>query len=170
MIKTGNAIFITLLTLIIGGCHNHEALTIEPISKEFNTRFLTGEGLDSHFFSTKDVMQYYQISNFNNLPSKDLLFKIDDFVKSHYQLIKMDSLDKLTLLFYKKRLFVDYSDHLYESARDNETRTLEGYSNDLSAWIEFTRLKEDRKKIMRQQEIYMNNGKQLSRSDTLILK
>lgn len=147
MLKTFAGALFALLCLAMLSCNRHSALTIEPISKEFNERFLTGEMLDSSVFSTKDVMQYYQVSNFGDLSPKDLLAKLSGFTSSRYDLKKMDMVNQLTVLFYRKRMFVDYSDHLYESARGNENRTLEGYSNDLMAYITYERLKTDRRKV-----------------------
>ena len=144
------------ISLILGfnSCGDNTNLVIEPISVEFNGRFLTGEGLDTHYFSTTDVMQYYQISGFEDIPSKELLAKLSNFVDTHYPLSKMTGVNELTVLFYQKRMFVDYSDHLFESARENENRRLEGYSDDLVAFIGFERSKKDRTKVTLRKVIY----------------
>jgi hypothetical protein len=168
MLKTFAGTVFALLCLSMLSCNRHAALTIEPISKEFNERFLTGEMLDSSYFSTKDVMQYYQVSNFGALSPENLLAKLSWFTSSRYDLKKMDTVNNLTLFFYRKRMFVDYSDHLYESARDNENRTLEGYSNDLIAYITYERLKTDRRRVKVHKYLFTTNDyKPLGQTDTI---
>jgi hypothetical protein len=168
MLKTFAGTVFALLCLAMLSCNRHAALIIEPISKDFNERFLTGEMLEPSYFSTKDVMQYYQVSNFDALSPRDLLAKLSGFTSSRYDLKKMDTVNDLTVLFYRKRIFVDYSDHLYESARDNENRTLEGYSNDLMAYITYERLKTDRRKIIVDRYLYpTDDDKPVEQTDTI---
>jgi hypothetical protein len=74
----------------------------------------------------------------------------------------------LTVLFYRKRMFVDYSDHLYESARDNESRTPEGYSNDLIVYITYERLKTGRKKVKVNKYLFpTDDDKPVRQTDTI---
>jgi hypothetical protein len=76
----------SLTVLAMLSCNGHAAFTIEFISKEFNERFLTGEMLEPSYFSTKDVMQYYQVSNFSALLPKDQLAKLSVFTNFRYDL------------------------------------------------------------------------------------
>ena len=168
MLKTFAGTVFALLCLAMLSCNRHSALTIEPINKEFNERFLTGEMLDSSYFTTKDVIQYYQVANFGDLSPKDLLAKLSGFTSSRYDLKKMDTVNQLTVFFYRKRMFVDYSDHLYESARDNENRTLEGYSDDLMAYITYERLKTERKKVKVHKYLFpTDDHKPVGQTDTI---
>ncbi|WP_345954435.1 hypothetical protein [Mucilaginibacter sp. PAMB04168] len=168
ILKTFAGTIFALLGFATLSCNRHAALKIEPISIEFNERFLTGERLDTNYFSTRDVMQYYQVSNYGNQSSKNLLAKLSTYTSSRYHFKNMDTVNNLTLLFYKKRMFVDYSDHLYESARDNDNRTLEGYSNDLIARITYERLKKNRQKIVVTKYLYpIDDNKPLGQTDTL---
>lgn len=168
MLKTFAGTILALLCLVMLSCNRYSALTIEPISKEFNERFLTGEMLEPSYFSTKDVMQYYQVYNFGDLSPKDLLAKLSGFTSSRYDLNKMDTVNNLTVLFYRKRMFVDYSDHLYESARDNDNRTLESYSNDLMAHISYERLKTDRRKVKIHKYLFpTDDDKPVEQTDTI---
>lgn len=170
MLKTYAGTVFALLCLAILSCNRHSALTIEPISKEFNERFLTGEMMDRSYFSSKDVVQYYQVSNLGALSPKNLLAKLSGFTSSRYDLKKMDTVNNLTVLFYRKRMFVDYSDHLYESARDNDNRTLEGYSNDLMAYITYERLKTDRSKVKVHKYLFSTDDhKPVGQTDTITL-
>lgn len=168
MLKIFAVTVVALLCLAMLSCNRHAALTIEPISKEFNEHFLTGEMMDPGYFSTKDVMQYYQVSNFDALSPKDLLAKLSGFTSSQYDLSRMDTVNNLTVLFYRKRMFVDYSDHLYESARDNDNRTLEGYSNDLMAHISYERLKTDRRRVIVHRFLFpTDDDKPVGQTDTI---
>ena len=168
MLKTFAGTVFALLSLYMLSCNRHAALTIEPISKEFNERFLTGEMMEPGYFSTKDVVQYYQVSNFGALSPKNLLAKLSGFTSSRYDLKKMDTVDNLTVFFYRKRMFVDYSDHLYESARDNDNRTLEGYSNDLMAYFTYERLKTDRRQVKVHKYLFSTDDhKSIERTDTI---
>lgn len=160
------------LIILLCSCSNNKILLIEPISQEYNQRFITLQGLDTSMFSNKDVVQYYQISDYKSLPGDTILAKLGAFANIHYKLnnTDLDSVNALNIFFYKKRLFVDYSKNLYTSARDNENRTLEGYSDDLLAWISYQRLKENRQKIICNMYLFASKEYQLLElRDTLSL-
>jgi hypothetical protein len=164
------ALTLTALIMLFCSCSNHDNVLIEPISAEYNERFLTLQGLDQSMFSEKDVVQYYQVSNFKGLSRDTVLARLGAFASIHYKFNKMDSVNTLDIFFYRKRLFVDYSKNLYVSARDNDNRTLEGYSDDLLAWISYERLKSNRLKIIR--SMYLHSDKEhrlLELRDTLSL-
>jgi hypothetical protein len=166
------ALTLTALIMLFCSCSNHDNVLIEPISAEYNERFLTLQGLDQSMFSKKDVVQYYQVSNFRGLPRDTVLARLGAFTNLHYKFsnIDMDSVYTLNIFFYRKRLSANYSKNLYESARDNDNRTLEGYSGDLMAWISYERLKSNRLKIIR--SLYLHSDKEhklLELRDTLSL-
>ncbi|MFD1256935.1 hypothetical protein ACFQ3S_09015 [Mucilaginibacter terrae] len=142
-------------------------MVVEPISKEFNDEYLTGKGLDTNFFNPTDVMQYYQVSNYGGLTADQIFARLHDFSIASYPPRKLTHIQQLTILFYKQKLFVDYRDHLYESARDNDTRRLSDYHDDLLASISFERLKDDPRKMSLQKILY-NKGKfQKEMNDTI---
>lgn len=171
MNKIYAGIFLISLAFLGYSCNNHAPLLVEPISQEYNDSFLTGKGLDARYFSTKDVVQYYQVSNFSSLPPHVVLAKLGDFAKAHYPLNRIDSIKNLSLFFYEKKLFTDYSKQVYESARDNENRTLEGYADDLIAWIIYERLKNDNFKVVRSRYfISHHNQKPVELRDTFTLR
>jgi hypothetical protein len=159
---------ISLLTLIYS-CRQNNELVVQPISEEFNNEFLTGK-LDKHYFSTRDVMQYYQVSNFSGLPDQQIFAKLDSFALSTFPLAKLNHLQMLTLLFYEKKMFIDYRDHLYESAQDNDTRRLEGYSDELLATITFERLKEDPKRMSFHRVLYNKDKLRIKATDTILVR
>jgi len=161
-------IFIASLTAVISSCGNPAPLTVEPISAELNQKFLTGKGLDRHYFGTRDVVQYYQVSNFSNLPAAAVLNKLNNFVNTHYRFGKTDSLQNLTVLFYRKQLLVNYSKLVYASARDNEYRTLDGQTGNLVARIQYTLLT-GKRQVARRMLFYTNGVKQLAQADTISL-
>ena len=158
--------------MLYSSCDNKQEFSIKPISQEYNERFLTGKGLDARYFSTKDVVQYYQVSDFNSLSPPSLLTKLGAFVDVRYRAKMRDSVKNLNVLFYRKKWFAGYSKHLYESARDNEPRTLEGYSDDLVAWITYERLKGNDKKLIRIRYYFSpaKGLKPLEQRDTVVLK
>lgn len=162
------ASFITLYC----SCSKNGELSVEPISQEYNEQFLTGKGLDTRFFSTKDVVQYYQVSDFNSSSPSIVLAKLGAFADVRYRARLRNNIKNLNVLFYQKKWFAGYSKHLYESARDNENRALEGYSDDLVAWITYEKLKGDDKKLVRTRSYFFhaNGGKPSEQRDTVALK
>lgn len=164
-----SSLAISLLTLICA-CKRNTKLVVEPISEEYNHDFLTGESLDTNFFNTQDVMQYYEVSKYEGLSDKQLLTQLNNFATATYTLRELDRLQQLNLLFYKKSIFINYNDHLYESARDNEFRRLEEYSNNLLATITFERMKENPKRMLFNTVIYDKNKIQIDVTDTIILR
>lgn len=171
--KTLNIILSAALVIMLySGCDNNAELSIKPISQEYNEQFLTGKGLDPRYFSTNDVVQYYQVSDFDNLSPSNMLTKLGAFVDVRYRASMKDSVKNLNVLFYRQKWLAGYSKHLYESARDNETRTLEGYSDDLVAWVTYERLKGDDKKLIRTRSYFFSAKglKPLEQRDTVVLK
>lgn len=159
---------ILLAACLICGCSKTEL--VEPISQEYNARFLTGKGLDPRYFSTKDVVQYYQVSGFEGLSSNTIFAKLDTFVNAHYKAGLTDSIESLNILFYRKKWLAGYNKLLYESARDNENRTLTGHSDDLVAWITYERLKGEPVKLIRSRSYFAQGKPPLEQRDTVILK
>ncbi|MGY4385183.1 hypothetical protein ACVW0P_002268 [Mucilaginibacter sp. UYNi724] len=160
---------IALLSLIYS-CNPKAGLVIQPIDEEFNHEYITGKGLNTKFFSTNDVMQYYQISNYDDLADNELLTKLDSFATSSFSTRSIDHIQNLTYLFYEKKMFVNYRDHLYESAREEENRHLIDYNDELLATIIFERIKEDPKKMSVRKLLYTKNGLKLKTTDTIIVR
>lgn len=140
---------------------------VQPISEEFNNEYLTGKGLDTNYFSTSDVVQYYHVSNFDGLQANQLLANLHAFSIASFPPGKLAHIKKLSLLFYKKKLFVNYNDHLYESARDNDSRRLLGYNDELLACISFERIKDASQKMSLKQILYCKGKLQNKVIDTI---
>ena len=152
--KTITICLAVALLILFYSCNHQKEIAIEPINEEFNTEYLTGKGLDTNYFNTTDVMQYYQVSNFSSLNADQILARLHDFSMANYPPGKITDIQTLSLLFYKKKLLVDYRDHLYESARDNDTRRLYDYSDELLASVSFERIKNDPRKMSLKKIIY----------------
>ncbi|RZL16450.1 MAG: hypothetical protein EOO89_11500 [Pedobacter sp.] len=152
--RTINTCLAISLLILCYSCTHPKEIAVEPINEEFNNEYLTGKGLDTNFFNTTDVMQYYQVSNHDGLNADQILSNLHDFSMASYPPAKLVHIQQLTILFYKKKLFVDYRDHLYESARDNDTRRLYDYGDELLASISFERIKNDPKKMSLKEFLY----------------
>ena len=68
--KQNISFFFLLIIINFYSCNNNKDMIIDPIDSEFNKQLLTGEGLDPNLFNTKDILQYYQVSNYNDLLKK----------------------------------------------------------------------------------------------------
>ncbi|MHA4896280.1 hypothetical protein ACXZ1K_16120 [Pedobacter sp. PWIIR3] len=156
------------LLIVMYSCRQQIDLAIEPINEEFNHKYLNG-GLDTNFFNTIDVTQYYQVANYGDLTDKQILTELDSFAMASFPAGKFPDIQELTLLFYKKKMFVDYNDHLYESARENENRRLEGHSDNLLAAITFKRVKENPKKMSFHSIVY-NDKDHITENDTILVQ
>jgi hypothetical protein len=142
-------------------------MIIESIDKEFNEQLLTGKGLDSNLFSTKELLQYYQISNFSHLSQNDFQLKLNEFVSKNY---KLNNFSNFTILFYKKESFVNYSDYVYEAARDNQNGSIEEYKSNLIAKIVIVKVIDDQEKVVRYTTLYDNDLVVFEKIDKISLK
>ncbi len=157
------------LLILFYSCNRQKEMVVEPISKEFNDEYLTGKGLDTYFFNNTDVMQYYQMANSGGLTADQIIARLHDFSMASYPPSKLTHIKTLCLLFYKKKLFVDYRDHLYESARDNDTRRLYDYGDELLASVSFERIKNDPKKMSLKKILYEEGKFKKDVIDTILV-
>jgi hypothetical protein len=158
---------ITVLWLV--SCHQKNELLIQPIDKSFNQALLTGKGLDKRLYSTKEVMQYYQVSNYADLPGDRLLSALDSFALASFSPAKINHVQQVTVLFYPKNLLVDYQDQLYVSARENDNGRLIGYDKDLLASVSYEKIKENARKMLVRRLLYQQNKLWLKTTDTIIV-
>lgn len=145
-------------------------MTIEPIDKEFNQRLLDAEHLDDRLYSTKDLLQYYEVSGFENLKPEGIQKEIDSFITANYKLENVVIPNQLTFLFYKKELMTDYGKYVYEAARETETGLLPDYNNNLLSRVQFSKVPGNNNKIVRARMVYDNNIKLLVLHDTIDVK
>lgn len=158
-----------LITLLAGllGCKTNDTLTIEPIDKEFNEQLLTGERLNDQLFSTKEKLQYYQIDNFKHLKSNELLSKLHMYVAQNYKAPRID-FETLTVFFYKKDNFANYSDLLYEAAQD-PIGSIDAYKHNLVVKTILTKQKDVDQIIHK--SIFYDKGQLIhTQSDTISTK
>ncbi|MCZ4222910.1 hypothetical protein [Pedobacter rhodius] len=143
---------------------------MQPISDEFNRQYISGKGLDTNYFNPNDVMQYYQVSNYEDLADNQILSELEVFATTRFPSYKLQQLRKLTLLFYKKKMFIDYQDHLYESARENDNRRLEGHAKELLASITLERTNKNSKNMSRKSVLYDNGKFKMKLIDTIFVR
>ena len=161
---------VILLIGTVFGCAKTSTMTIEPIDKELNGRLLTGKNLDTRLFSTKDLLQYYEVSDFSGLNPAAIQEKIDSFIKAKYKSTDLSHANQITFLFYKKDLFTDYGKYVYEAARDTEAGFLSDYPDKLVSQVEFLKIKGDANKVLRRRTVYQKEEILLSKEDTLNIK
>ena len=112
-------------------CHNKN-LSIEPIDKRFND-------------AEEWQFQYYQISNYKNLSDKDLLNKLEYFVKNKYPLKKYAD-KELHIYFYKKSIFANYKKCLDEMTVENvEFGGIDEYRGNLIAAFFYWKIDDNKK-------------------------
>lgn len=150
-------------------CNNNKYMIIDPIDLEFNKQLLTAKGLDPNLFNPKEILQYYQISNYSDLSKKELELKFDEFIIQNYKFEDIRSTTDFSILFYKKKTMVNYSRYLYEAARDNQNGSITEFKENLVAKIKLTNLKENKeKKIVRKLICYYNDLVVINKEDTIL--
>lgn len=154
---------------VFSSCKKTNKVEIIPIDKELNEKFLNGKGLDTNYFNTDHVLQYYEVvpgaSN-----EKQLLAKLNKFVQNRYLGQASRVPETLNIFFYETSFLTDYSKDLYRVARDSEYGALEKHTDELMAQYSFERIGEHPNKIMRNTFFYYHVKKPLQLSDTLSLK
>lgn len=171
MIRTKQLFISLLLVIALQSCQRHASLVIEPISEENNEALLTGKNLDLRLYSIKNTFQYYQIDGYSNLSAKKLAFKLDSFAKLRYPIKENKHRERLVIWFYKTQLYSNYSDLVYESARENENGSLTGHAEDIVALIDLEFLTKNKNILIRHTYIYYPKpGDTLAEHDTLSIK
>ena len=130
-------------------------LSIEPIDKRFND-----EGWQ---------FQYYQISNYEDLSDKDLLNKLELFVKNEYPLKKIKDKERM-ISFYKKSIFENYKEDLEDIMDvDPDFGGIGKHKGSLIAKINFWKIDDNKKSYNR--ILFDNDGNQkLVRKDTISIR
>ena len=161
------AILIFLISFY--GCDNPENFVIHPIDPVINKQFLTGNGLDTSLFSTKDIFQYYIIDNYKSFDTKELLQKLDTFIEETYPIATTKFPETLTIFFYRKNSFSNYGDGIYEAARDNEHGRIDHEDDNLVASLRIEH-PDGSPKLLRHAYIYDHGETVLDFTDTVALK
>lgn len=155
-----------IAALICFSCSNN-AVAIEPIDAELNQQILTGNGLDNNLFNRKEITQYYQISNYEELPTTKLEDELNNYVSVNYNLKQLATFRQVNIIFYQKRLFKDYSDHLYTLVQESDSGYLTDYKDDLVGVVSFKQLKGKNGKLLRKTRIIQNSENTFRHTDTL---
>jgi hypothetical protein len=77
-------------------------MTTTPVDEELNEKLVSGKGLDPNYFSTRNIFQYYEISDFKQLPENDFETTLDDFIINQYAFADVSKSDEFIIRFYKK--------------------------------------------------------------------
>ncbi len=149
-------IIILLCCQCVVSCKNKN-MEIEPIIKEFND-------------SAKYGIQYFEISDYKNLSAEELVTKLEDFEKMINKSRKYKIYTNFQVLFYKKSLFANYKNHIYETAEENEFGGIEGYNDNIISKIYY--YKEDPKSdnYLYTRIIYNKDKIILEKKDTISFK
>ena len=111
-------------------------------------------------------LEYYQISNYENLSNEELMDKIDAFIKQEF-------LDKgkynFTAYFYEKNFFINYKNHLNEDEIDSERGHLLNYRSKMRA-IFCCDDSDDKKIKIYTKTIYDHDKLVLEKEDTISVK
>ena len=127
------------MLIFLSACHVKSSLRIQPIDAELNHKFMSGDGLDSNYFSTKQIFQYYELENSDYLSKSELLKTINAFIEKQYVLSGRNNTESLRIFFYRKDLFSRYGNNVYESAREQESGRIEDENDNLVAQVDFTK-------------------------------
>jgi len=150
-------------------CNNTSPPVIEPINAELNSSLITGKDLAPGLFSTKNIMQYYQIDNTGGKTPEQLITFLQEFANEKYPVAGLARRDMVLIYFYRKRLFVNYDSHLYEYARDNETGAIDGHHDDLKALVAYYKHSERPNEFERHTTVYNKGEEQKTVIDTLTI-
>ena len=160
-------LFMFLISLY--SCTNPENFDISPIDPVINKQFLTGQGLDTSLFSTKDIFQYYIIDNYKGFENKELLQKLNAFIQETYPTATTKFPETLTIFFYRKNSFSNYGDGMYEAARDNEFGRIDKEDDNLVALSRISH-ETGSLKLLRNTIIYNKKKLLLQATDTIATK
>lgn len=143
-------------------------MIIEPIDIEINQRLLN-KSYDPNYFSGKELYQYYQIADFKDLSEEKFESSIREFVKQMYDFKKLNGFSEITIHFYIKGMFNDYSDKLYESARDNINGNIIDNQDKLISMIMYKKLSKQDDNIQWEEIYYRydNENIVIEKTDTL---
>ena len=148
-------------------CTNNK-FKIEAVDKDLNSSLITLKGLDARLFSSKEKLQYFEISGYSELKAVNLKNKLTVFITKNYNLDEISKADEFTFMFYKKSPFVNYRKYVYEAARDTERGIIEEYKDNLVAQVWFTKSADG--KSIRHATIYDKEVQLLNEADTIEIK
>lgn len=168
MVKLLHKAAFFILVFSYFSCSNN-IVAIEPINTELNQQLLTGNGLDPNLFSRKEITQYYQIDNYEQLTSAKLEGELNEYVSGNYTLKQIATFRQVNIIFYQKKLFKNYNNHLYTLVQDSDSGFISNYKNDLVGVVSFEKLKGKRGKLLRKTRIIQNSENTFQRTDTITI-
>jgi hypothetical protein len=157
------------LLFILQSC-TQQKFSITPINAEANKDLLNAQGLDTRLFSTKDIFQYYEIDGYKNIPKHDLLDKIQEFAVERQPVKGSESWETLTVLFYRESIFSNYSNKVYEAARENESGRILDSNDDVVAVFHLSRVKAKPLQYLRRVILYDDGNILMEKTDSILVK
>ena len=158
---------VALLVFALSGCKTATTFSITPIDKAFNAKLLNGKDLDKSFFSSSDLLQYYEVSGQNGLSETELLTRLDQYVAAHYKLDTLKNMKTLSIFFYEKTTFSDYSKSIYRDVRESENGSLPDQKDHLIALFSYKRLLGEQGGIQRNRFVYKDTKNVIDKTDTI---
>ncbi|MDR7212197.1 hypothetical protein [Flavobacterium piscis] len=132
-------------------------MEIESIDKELNDKAEYG-------------IQYFEISNYENLSNDELINKLEDFEKNYNLNRKLEAYSMFQVLFYKKTMFANYQKYAYETARDNEFGGIEGFEDNLVSKIYYYREDSNKNQLRYTRILYKNDSIILEKKNMISIK
>jgi len=157
------------LLFILQSC-TQQNLSIRPINAEANKDLLNAQRLDIRLFSTKDIFQYYEIDGYKNIPKDELLNKIQKFAVERYPVKGSESWETLNVFFYRTRIFSNYSNKVYEAARENESGRILDRNDDIVAVFHLSRVKAKPLQYLRKVILYDDGNILMEKTDSILVK
>jgi hypothetical protein len=154
------------LLFILQSC-TQQNLSIRPINAEANKDLLNAQGLDIRLFSTKDIFQYYEIDGYKNIPKDELLDKIQEFAVERYRVKGSESWETLNVFFYRTSIFSNYSNKVYEAARENESGRILDRNDDIVAVFHLSRMKAKPLQYLRKVILYDDGNILMEKTDSI---
>jgi len=149
-------------------CGNNNVI-IEPVDAEFNESILSGKGLDPNLFSRKDISLYYEIGNYEEFSPHSLKVELEGYIIANFKVNEIAKFREVNFIFYRKKLFKDYSKNLYRLVQESDSGFLDEYKEDFVGAVSFKRLDGNPVKLVQDITVYNIEYDLFGHSDTLIV-
>lgn len=155
-----------LVVVSLCACAKRDGIVIEPIDEELNRQLITGERLNVNLFSSRNIVQYYQISNSDTDKSQELRAAIDEMIQRNYSPTMISSFETMIIHIYRKGIFDNYEDEVYQAARDNEFGSLDNRNGDKIGLVYFRTIN---RKLVREVILYHKDSILHAATDTVLI-
>lgn len=158
-----------MIVLFISSCKNDKELVIEPIDQNLNPTDSLLLKSSKNIISI-DAFEYFQISDYESYSKKELLEKLNGFVKENYAVkYKINRYNTYTILFYKKSFFINYKNEINKDRIDPEFGFFSDYKNMQIAMIYFNKINNSNNYLL-SSVLYDKDSILIEKVDTIKLK